>query len=99
MTDEKKRHGGKRPNSGRKSKAEELGLVALLDECWTPESRKRCLLKLAKLANDGEYEAVKILMAYAYGKPIDRKEISGPEGVPLMTPTINVYASESKQPD
>jgi chromosome segregation and condensation protein ScpB len=99
MAVEKKKHGGKRPNSGRKSKAEELGLAQLLDRCWTTADREACIERLAAQARQGEYEATKILMSYAYGKPIDRKEISGPEGVPLMQPTINVYASESKQPD
>lgn len=78
--------GGVKGRSGRKSKAEELGLVALLDECWTLDDRKSCLRRLAQQANAGEYEAVKILMGYTYGKPVDRKEITGAGGADLLQP-------------
>lgn len=66
-------HGGKRPNSGRKSKAEELGLQALLDKCWTQADREECLQALARTANDplanNRMDAIKLLMSYTYGTP------------------------------
>lgn len=62
-------HGGKRPNSGRKSKAEELGLQALLDKCWTQVDREKCISALAKKAAQGENDAIKLLMSYTYGTP------------------------------
>lgn len=77
MADLRKKNGGKRPNSGRKSKAEELGLTALLDECWTPVSRKATIKKLASLARYGNLEAIKILMAYTFGKPKETVAIEG----------------------
>lgn len=63
------RHGGPRPNSGRKSKAEEMGLAALLDKCWTKAEREKCIQMLAKKALAGEMEAVKLLMSYTFGTP------------------------------
>jgi hypothetical protein len=75
--------GGKKGRSGRKSKAEELGLAALLDGCWTLADRKACLTALAKKAKAGDLEAVKLLMAYTYGKPVDRKELAGKDGEPI----------------
>lgn len=75
--------GGVKGRSGRKSKAEELGLQKLLDECWTLAERKACIKKLAADAKGGNMEATKTLLAYAYGKPVDRKIISGDEDAPI----------------
>lgn len=69
MPDLRAKNGGRRKNAGRKTKAEELGLVALLDECWTVASRKATIKKLASLASKGNLEAIKLLMAYTFGKP------------------------------
>lgn len=67
--------GGPRPNSGRKSKAEEFGLARLLDECWTFAQRKLVIQKLHEYALAGGKPAVSaasLLLAYAYGKPTER---------------------------
>jgi hypothetical protein len=80
VVDDKKNHGGRRQGSGRKSKAEEMGLVALLNECWTLAQRKKCIRKLATLAREGDMDAIKLLMAYAFGKPTEKRELSGPGG-------------------
>lgn len=84
MADGRKNNGGRRPNSGRKSKAEELGLVALLDKCWTLQDREQCIRGLAKSANDplsnDRMDATKLLMSYAFGKPKESVEHSGKDG-------------------
>lgn len=76
--------GGKKGRSGRKSKAEEMGLVALLDKCWTKKDREACITKLAASAKDplsgDRMEAVKLLMSYAFGKPTEKHEHSGKDG-------------------
>lgn len=77
-------HGGKRPGSGRKSKAEELGLKALLDECWTPAARRACVRKLSKLAAKGDLKAIELLMAYTFGKPRQAVDLAGADGEPLV---------------
>jgi hypothetical protein len=74
MAGQKGNSGGKKGRSGRKSKAEEMGLQALLDKCWTPADREACIKTLAAQANEGDKEAVKLLMAYTFGKPVERKE-------------------------
>ena len=40
--------GGKKGRSGRRSKAEEMGLVALFNECVSDAARRACLEQLAK---------------------------------------------------
>lgn len=76
--------GGKKGRSGRKSKAEEMGLKALLDKCWTVKDREACIMKLAKTANDplagDRMDAAKLLMSYAFGKPKESIEHSGKDG-------------------
>jgi len=79
-------HGGARPNAGRKRKVEELEIHGLLSEAWPMARRRKAIARLADLAesdNRAAVEAGKVLLSYAYGKPIDRKEISGPDGEPL----------------
>ena len=76
--------GGKKGRSGRKSKAEEMGLVALLDKCWTKKDREDCITKLAltakdPLAND-RMDACKLLMSYAFGKPKEQVAHVGEDG-------------------
>lgn len=61
--------GGARPGAGRKSNAEKLGIVALLDQCWTVESRQKVIDKLIERAEMGDLEAAKLLFAYRFGKP------------------------------
>jgi hypothetical protein len=84
--------GGKKGRSGRKSKAEELGLAALLDKCWTVADREKCLRALAKTANDplssDRMDAVKLLMGYSFGKPTEKKEITGEGGGPLTLKVV-----------
>lgn len=89
--------GGKKGRSGRKSKAEELGLVALLDECFTVEDRKeliKALVKEAKRAPLMNMDAAKLLLSYAYGKPVDRKEVTGKDGQPIRVITAQELSDD-----
>lgn len=83
--------GGKKGRSGRKSKAEELGLVALLNKCFTEAARKRCLIQLAKDCESKDFhernESRKLLLAYTFGKPTEKHEHGGEGGGPI---TLNV---------
>jgi hypothetical protein len=93
--------GGKKGRSGRKSKAEELGLAALLNKCWSRADREACIRALATKAQDPTsdhfMDAAKLLMAYCFGKPAEKHEISNPDGSSLMEPIANamlkVYGS------
>ena len=76
--------GGKKGRSGRRSKAEELGLVALLDRCFTREDREACIQKLAEDCKSDDFherqEARKLLLAYTFGKPKEHVEHAGEGG-------------------
>jgi hypothetical protein len=83
--------GGAKGRSGRKTKAEELELQALLDKCWTKAEREKCIRALAKTASDplsnNRIEAVKILLNYCYGKPKETHELTGKNGGAIQTET------------
>jgi hypothetical protein len=75
MAGVKGKSGGVRPNSGRKSRAEEMGLAALLDKCWSVADREACIRSLAKQASQGDIDAVKLLLSYAFGKPKESVDV------------------------
>jgi len=79
--------GGKKGRSGRRSKAEEMGLVALLYECVSDADRRACFEQLAKDCKSEDFherhEARKLLLAYIYGKPTEKREHSGEGGDPV----------------
>lgn len=84
--------GGKKGRSGRKTKAEEMGLVVLLDECWTVEARKRTLQKLAEDCEAEDFqvrnESRKLLMSYTFGKPTEKHEHGGEDGGPVILKVV-----------
>lgn len=75
---------GVKGKSGRKTKAEELGLVALLDQCFNQAARERCISQLAKDCNSKDFhernESRKLLLAYTFGKPTEKHEHTGEGG-------------------
>lgn len=75
---------GKVGRSGRKSRADELGLQSLLDRAWPESKRIKFFSELAKLAETPRtpqgMEAGKLLAAYTYGKPTEKHELTGANG-------------------
>lgn len=74
---------GQSGNPGGKPSARRQELNELLEVVWNPKSRKKVLTKLIEDAESGDHDARVLLLAYAYGKPIERKEITGSDGEPL----------------
>lgn len=94
--------GGKPGRSGRKSKAEELGLSSLLEEVFGLERRKAVIEKLATIAIDcpdpkAAVSAAALLLGYTFGKPTEKHEHANPDGSPLLQPVaeamMKVYGS------
>lgn len=78
--------GGKKGRSGRKSRAEELGLTVLLDRVWSIADREAVIRALHEKACEGNDKAAALLLSYTYGKPAERIEHSNPDGSPIMSP-------------
>lgn len=62
-------YGGKRPGSGRKSRAEELGLPRLIEDCIGEEGKRALIEKISQQAMMGSFKHQELLMHYLYGKP------------------------------
>lgn len=77
-------HGGARPGSGRKTKAEILGLHELLTDAVPPAKQKEICRKLAQDALSPtpavRHPARVLLLSYLYGKPTERHELTGADG-------------------
>jgi hypothetical protein len=84
------KRGGKRVGAGRKSRVIEQNLNALLQAC-VPGSKRESIIR--KLAEDAEHpsfrirnEARKVLLAYMYGKPVERHEVEANVDVNIPSP-------------
>lgn len=67
--------GGKRTGAGRKTKAEELRLSAIMDDIGKTEEILRVLFKQAK--NPRNFADRQLWLAYKYGKPKESVQIEG----------------------
>lgn len=81
MADGRKKNGGKRPGAGRKPKEVNENLRELLSLCAPQEQRESILRGLVEDAQHVSFrirnEARKQLLAYMFGTPVARQEISG----------------------
>lgn len=81
--EDKKKHGGARPNSGRLKKDEVINLIETMDAISVPDTVWKMLY--AKVL-DSDVNAIKIWLSYRYGMPkqtIDQK-------TKLKIPTIDM---------
>lgn len=92
--------GGARGRSGRKSKAEEMGLVALLNKCVTARDREACINQLAIDCQSEDFherhESRKLLLAYVFGKPKEQVQHTGEDGGPIEVIVNHVKVSPKK---
>lgn len=65
------RNGGARPGAGRKTKAEELGLAKMLDECVSREEEMQIWDTIKKKAIQGSVPHAQLFLSYKYGKPTE----------------------------
>jgi hypothetical protein len=89
--------GGKKGRSGRKSKAEEMGLTSLLKSAFTLKDRKDVIQNLLRIARGQDdkaaVSAASLLLGYAFGKPTEKHEHSGQNGEPI---TVRVVYDDKK---
>ena len=78
--DGRKDNGGHK-TAGRKSKAEEMQLIEMLN---THIDKDEAILKLKALIDTGDFKAIQLYMNYMYGKPKETKDISISSEQPLF---------------
>ena len=80
--------GGKRKGAGRKPKADEQGLISLIDAVWDKDRQKGVIEKLVEDCESIEFnvrqESRKLLLAYRFGKPTEPKQIFGEIGIRII---------------
>lgn len=93
------KRGGKRAGAGRKTRVVEQNLNELLKECATDEEMKEVVRLLVLDSKHTAFsirqEARKLLLAYKYGRPVDRLELSGEGGGPIPITIIEPVKPES----
>lgn len=82
--------GGKKGRSGRRPKFAEGELLGLINKAWPKRQRVEAFAKLVERAGRGDLEALKLLLAYSYGKPRERHEITGKDGGAVQISIIEV---------
>lgn len=83
------KHGGAREGAGRKPGSRKAEFEIVLDEVMTPNHLRALLLSTLKSALAGDRAARQILLAYYVGKPVERKEVTGADGAPLLSAVLD----------
>lgn len=68
--------GGYRENAGRKSKAEEMELPALIEDVIGEAGKKDLLIKIFEQAKGGSFPHQQLIMQYTFGKPQDKIDLT-----------------------
>lgn len=96
MGDGRVKNGGARSGAGRKTKRDEDDLLRRLKtackrgkEDLLDEVFRKLVEDATSTSQKTRSEARKLLLAYIYGRPVERQEVSGADGKDLF-PTVNV---------
>ena len=68
--------GGARPNAGRKTKAETLDLIGLIEDVVSEKDRLAIVKKLAEKAKSGSFPHLQMYFQYYYGKPAEKLHVT-----------------------
>ncbi len=91
--DEKGRYiKGHEPTGGRKSKAVEERYLEAFKAAVKPEDITDIVAKALDQAKHGDAEARKFIFGYAIGMPVQRNEVSGPDGEPVQMDILYVLS-------
>src|SRR5688572_33200635 len=89
--------GGAKGRSGRKSKAEEMGLASLLETAFTIQDRQDVFANLIRIAKGHDdkaaVSATSLLLGYAFGKPTEKHEHSGANGDAIQIMVKHKYVA------
>jgi hypothetical protein len=75
---------GSRGGPGRPTLEVNESVTALIDSVILVDDWKKIVVKLRDLALRGNLAAINALMDRRYGKPTERKELTGKDGTPLF---------------
>lgn len=105
MSEPEKKWGGARPGSGRKRDAAKAEHTTLFDAAWVMDRRYAAIARVAKIIEHSDDEdmvlkAFEMLFNRVYGKPTERKELTGADGGPIeLAPTDYRSGLDALRPD
>jgi len=76
--------GGARPGSGRKPNAARELMDKVLGQVVTEAEQIKIIKTLMTAAQGGDVKAATLLLGYCWGKPVERAEVTGQDGEPLV---------------
>lgn len=89
------KNGGARPGAGRKSKAEELKLAETMDLVLGDDWTESVLKAVKREADKGSFQHQALLLAYKFGKPQDKVDVTT-NGKDLPTTKEIVFRNYAK---
>lgn len=92
---------GNQSSPGRKPKEHEVGVVELFKRCVGVEAQEGIIAKAVSMAMRGDSSSRKFIFDYLYGPPVQRNEVTGPEGtgIPIeviLSSLLAVYGDNGK---
>lgn len=76
--------GGKRPGAGRKSNAQKLLEAGFVCDFFSPDFQERTWKSMLNSEDEGiKLKAAMYITDRLYGKAIEKKEVSGPDGAAI----------------
>jgi hypothetical protein len=79
---------GHEKTGGRKSRAYEDAVMELFKKVVTPDKQRKIIEKAVDLAAHGDQAARKFIFDYLIGPPVQRSEVSGNDGEPMIIKVI-----------
>jgi hypothetical protein len=98
-------HGGARPGAGRKPGVTKQQHETLFDAAWPYERRMAAVQRLATIAEtsvneDVVLKAIEMLLNRVFGKPTERREVTGADGGPIELNPVDYRAGlDALKPD
>jgi len=81
----KKKHGGVRPNSGRKAQSSKELRDWFVKEVWTPDNREKIKGLIQMHLEKGNWDTIKYLMDQGMGRAPQAVQLSGSVDLPVKT--------------
>jgi hypothetical protein len=88
---------GTKGKSGRRTKAEELGLPALIEDVIGEAGKKALVKKIYDQGRAGSFPHQQLLMHYMFGKPTDKLDITTKGGKVSLNPIDFVRGFKSAE--
>ena len=94
MADKRKNNGGKRENSGRPPKADEIKLIEQMDAVLVP---LKVWLALSKKVTEGDVQSIKTWLAYRFGMPTQTIEQNNTHELKEGFDIKDIYGKEAQK--